>query len=610
MRKITLFIASLFLTLGAMAQSMEFTFTRGEGTAATVTAPEGVTATIETNVAWNTGGAMGTRTDVLCPGRNTSQASGDNFITFTLTIGGLPQGKEFTIAKFTHVAVNSQGNLQPSNDTDIRHCNFTLTANDTEVATLTDQNIWISDGQTERVVALEGASFTADAEGNLVLVLKLAKGTTNNGCFYGLTKIQLTDSSSELQEAIAELQETVGAANDFLKGWTETVGYITAEGKEAVEAALAAANTALETSEGIAEAQATLQNALNGPFETIQPEEGKYYNIVSSCTRDHRAKQQTYVNNNGGMQFAKVNEVATPMARVFQFVSATDGKFYIYNVERGVYMESVGTATTSDVAGAKAVTIANMGKGNIVKIVPDGQSMMHAQDNGSVIVGWNDDAVDNGSAWTIEEVEAATLADLAHEATISDVEWATLVLGYDAEIPEGVTAYAVTGTNATYATLTEVKGAIPAGQAVLLNGAANTYEFKLAESAEVVEGNLLQGSTVNTNVAAEAYVLAAKNGVGLYKAAYNVSTDKSNDGTAEEPAVTYEAFLNNAFKAYLVVEGANAPMFSFDRGEGTTGIDNSQLTIDNSAVIYDLAGRRVEKMEKGIYIVNGKKVIK
>ena len=37
------------------------------------------------------------------------------------------------------------------------------------------------------------------------------------------------------------------------------------------------------------------------------------------------------------------------------------------------------------------------------------------------------------------------------------------------------------------------------------------------------------------------------------------------------------------------------------------GIDN--LNADAELVIYDLSGRRVEKMEKGIYIVNGKKVI-
>ena len=40
-----------------------------------------------------------------------------------------------------------------------------------------------------------------------------------------------------------------------------------------------------------------------------------------------------------------------------------------------------------------------------------------------------------------------------------------------------------------------------------------------------------------------------------------------------------------------------------------TGIKNSELNIQNPELIYDLRGRRVEKAEKGIYIVNGKKTV-
>ena len=43
-----------------------------------------------------------------------------------------------------------------------------------------------------------------------------------------------------------------------------------------------------------------------------------------------------------------------------------------------------------------------------------------------------------------------------------------------------------------------------------------------------------------------------------------------------------------------------------------TGIDNEQLTIGNEQLtIYDLTGRKVDIItEKGIYIINGKKVIR
>ncbi len=326
------------------------------------------------------------------------------------------------------------------------------------------------------------------------------------------------------------------------------------------------------------------------------PEADKYYNIVSSCTKDHRAYQQVYVNANGRMQFAKLQDnLASSMGYVFQFVPASDGKFYIYNVERGVYMETVGSATEAQVSNAKPVTISNMGNANIVSIKPDGQSQMHAQDNGSVIVGWNENDYTDGSAWTIEEVD---ITEKSHSVAITDVEWATLMLGYDAIVPAGVTAYAVSSLEDNIARLTEVTGVIPAGEAVLLNGAKGSYEFKLTESATAVESNLLKGSTINTYATEDAYVLSAPTveTVGLYKAAKNQQENT--------------AFLNNAFKAYLPAPvGSEAPMFSLERGEGTTSIENAPLTIDN-VVIYDLTGRRVEKMEKGIYIVNGKKIIK
>ncbi|MBR3896326.1 MAG: hypothetical protein IKJ42_04805, partial [Bacteroidaceae bacterium] len=45
-----------------------------------------------------------------------------------------------------------------------------------------------------------------------------------------------------------------------------------------------------------------------------------------------------------------------------------------------------------------------------------------------------------------------------------------------------------------------------------------------------------------------------------------------------------------------------------DGEEGTTAIDNSIFN-NGETVVYDLQGRRVENPAKGIYIVNGKKVV-
>ena len=55
---------------------------------------------------------------------------------------------------------------------------------------------------------------------------------------------------------------------------------------------------------------------------------------------------------------------------------------------------------------------------------------------------------------------------------------------------------------------------------------------------------------------------------------------------------------------------AAAVALRITRGDETTEITAADLDVQPATVIYDLAGRRVEKMEKGIYIVNGKKVIR
>ena len=58
-------------------------------------------------------------------------------------------------------------------------------------------------------------------------------------------------------------------------------------------------------------------------------------------------------------------------------------------------------------------------------------------------------------------------------------------------------------------------------------------------------------------------------------------------------------------------EGQTVAIDFTQKGQGsTTGIESSELKTQGSALIYDLMGRRVEKMEKGIYIVGGRKVIK
>ena len=198
--------------------------------------------------------------------------------------------------------------------------------------------------------------------------------------------------------------------------------------------------------------------------------------------------------------------------------------------------------------------------------------------------------------------------------TVSAAGYATLYLDYAVAIPEEVEVYIASKVEGDRLMMTEVEGVLPANTGVIVRAKAGTYTFVESEETPAdVEGNLLTGTTTDTYITAASgyryYVLAQKDGaVGMYR-----------------PKLTDGQFLNNANKAYLALDLGNLGIFDdeVDTGEeggqlsnrlrfdfgGTTSIQNSQFTIQNSQFIYDLHGRRVENPTKGIYIVNGRKEV-
>ena len=155
---------------------------------------------------------------------------------------------------------------------------------------------------------------------------------------------------------------------------------------------------------------------------------------------------------------------------------------------------------------------------------------------------------------------------------------------------------ALNGTSSV--TLTEVDGGvIPADNAVLLKSDQTPIELTLTDATTGdYDGNELKAVDMETpqDGTTNYYVLSKVNdNFGFFKLS---STKKLG-----------------AHKAYLeVAPSNNAPEYlGFDENTTEVGlIDNSQLTIDNWAgAIYDLQGRKVANPSKGLYIVNGKKVV-
>ena len=156
-------------------------------------------------------------------------------------------------------------------------------------------------------------------------------------------------------------------------------------------------------------------------------------------------------------------------------------------------------------------------------------------------------------------------------------------------LSEGQDAYTVT-VSGTTATLTSVKGLkIPANTGIILkgtNGDAISLHLTTATTDEIGTNLHVSDGTV-TGSSGNIYVLAKKDVVGFYK----LSSSKTVP----------------AGKAYLQISNAARQFIGF--GDNATGIDNIEHSTPHIEQYYDLQGRRVAQPTKGLYIVNGKKVI-
>ncbi len=171
-------------------------------------------------------------------------------------------------------------------------------------------------------------------------------------------------------------------------------------------------------------------------------------------------------------------------------------------------------------------------------------------------------------------------------AEITDAGYATLfVEDVDLTVPEGVEAFAGV-VDGKYLKLNAIEGAVAAGEPVVLKGAAGFYGFVPTTGATKAAANDLKGAAESIEAAGK-YILAKPEGepAGFYKA---------TTGTIK------------AGKAYLeVASDVKAFIFGADDATGINAVEKA----NENGPIYNIAGQRLNKMQKGINIVNGKKVL-
>jgi len=133
------------------------------------------------------------------------------------------------------------------------------------------------------------------------------------------------------------------------------------------------------------------------------------------------------------------------------------------------------------------------------------------------------------------------------------------------------------------------------GEALLLKGSAKTYTLTATATAQdATSENLLKAADEDVVSNGTLYALAKKNDVvGFYQV-----------GTAES-AVTIPAG-----KAYLDGVPSSVKAYIFDFDDDPDAISSLLTSPEEEGQVYNLAGQRIQKMQRGVNIINGKKILR
>ena len=182
---------------------------------------------------------------------------------------------------------------------------------------------------------------------------------------------------------------------------------------------------------------------------------------------------------------------------------------------------------------------------------------------------------------------------VAQPITVSEAGYATVRAGFELDFTgTGVEAFRAQVVSGEYVHLEPVT-IVPSGETVVVKAAAGNYEIPAAVEWGEAGDNDLDVAVTDITADGTQYILAnGEDGVGFYQATPGtvIPTGKGFLGISSEAGV----------KGFYGFEPDDA-----------TGIEmlNGQWSMVNGPV-FNLAGQRMSKMQKGINIVGGKKVLK
>ena len=198
----------------------------------------------------------------------------------------------------------------------------------------------------------------------------------------------------------------------------------------------------------------------------------------------------------------------------------------------------------------------------------------------------------------------------SYSRTVEGTTWATLCLPFEVSLDgQNFRAFKLLSADDVTETveLEEIEGSIAAGTPVIIKmkDGATKLDFTVAnmeianevKPAETANGNYqLQGLYTQ-----KMFSKAADNNCYIVKGAKLMNPAKLLEATSTA------LVGSKPFRAYMVdnssAPAAGARMFSISVGGSTTAIEQLEATADSKAEYYDLQGRRLQNLQKGVNIV-------
>ena len=188
--------------------------------------------------------------------------------------------------------------------------------------------------------------------------------------------------------------------------------------------------------------------------------------------------------------------------------------------------------------------------------------------------------------------------------------WATLCLPFEVSLAnQNFRAFKLLSADDAAETveLEEIEGSIAAGTPVIIKMKDGATKLSISEADKAIAKDVQTSETANGNYQLQGIYTQKEFSKDADNNCYIVKGSKLMNPAKLLEATATEFVGSKPFRAYMVdkssAPAAGARMFSISVGGSTTAIKQLESTADSKAEYYDLQGRRLQNLQKGVNIV-------